>query len=174
MRLTRGRCMAGTLALLAVTAGLSARPTPGPQSPPPRSRTFGSRQARDLARRQEALENIPVAEETPAERPRKASDVACAVLGWDAQPPKPSVLLECPPKQIFTPLRIHLKLSWLNPENTFHDYQHTVVELNTPTKLKTTPTGWKVRLKVNRQGRNKWQEKWVTFNLILNMDLEGQ
>ena len=44
-------------------------------------------------------------------------DIKCSVVEWNNALPKPALTLLCPPEEIFAPLRVCIKLSWLKPED---------------------------------------------------------
>src|SRR6516225_5501846 len=43
--------------------------------------------------------------------------VSCSIVEWNAEPPKPTLKLLCPPEGVLAPLHVYLKISWRRPED---------------------------------------------------------
>jgi hypothetical protein len=40
-------------------------------------------------------------------------DIACSVVEWKDEPPKPALSVVCPAQDVFAPIHVYRKLSWL-------------------------------------------------------------
>jgi hypothetical protein len=98
-----------------------------------------------------------VAERTP--------DLKCAVVEWNDGPAKPSLVVVCPPEEVFAPLRLYLKLSWKHDEDVPRDFQAFIAQPNTQTKINWTQQGgYRVLLKTERKNGRRGGPEWVNFN----------
>jgi hypothetical protein len=95
----------------------------------------------------------------------RTPDLKCAVVEWNDGPPKPSLIVVCPPEEVFAPLRLYLKLSWKRDEDVPRDFQAVIAQPNTPTKINWTPRGdYRVLLKTERKNGGSRRPEWVDFN----------
>jgi hypothetical protein len=103
-------------------------------------------------------------------KPVDLPDVECTVVQW-SETPKPVLTLLCPPMEVFAPLRIILKLSWLKPEDAPVKPSTISVVPGTLTKLHTNKTDASVWLSIKEEGKNQPQAKWVSFNGVADVAL---
>jgi len=104
-------------------------------------------------------------------KPKDLPDIQCSVVEWNSAPPKPALTLLCPPEEVFAPLRVYIKLSWLKPEDVPDNAVSIVASPKTHTKLRTSKKAAWVRLKVSGNPEEKPQEKWVSFNGLADVAL---
>ena len=103
--------------------------------------------------------------------PVDAPDVLCATMAWNNSGPKPTLALLCPPKEIFAPVRVYIKLSWLRPSDVPAYSKHISASPNWPTKLRTSKTAALVWLNVYEDGRKDPIPRWVGFNGVVDVAL---
>lgn len=103
-------------------------------------------------------------------KPVDLPDVDCTVVQW-SETPKPVLTLLCPPQEVFAPLRILIKLSWLKPEDAPVKPSSISVVPGTLTKLHTNKTVAMVWLNIEVEGKNQPQAKWVNFNGVVDVAL---
>jgi len=103
-------------------------------------------------------------------KPVDLPDVECTVVQW-SETPKPVLTLLCPPKEVFAPLRIVIKLSWLKPEDAPVKPAAISVVPGTLTKLHTNKTVATVWLSIKEEGKDQAQAKWVSFNGVADVAL---
>jgi hypothetical protein len=95
----------------------------------------------------------------------RTPDLKCAVVEWNDGPPKPSLIVVCPPEEVFAPLRLYLKLSWKRDEDVPRDFQAVIAQPNTQTKINWTPRGdYRALLKTERKNGGSGRPEWVDFN----------
>ncbi len=95
----------------------------------------------------------------------RTADLKCAVVEWNGNPPRPSLVVVCPPEEVFAPLRLYLKLSWKRDEDVPRDFQSFIAQANTQTKVNWTPRGdYRVLLKTEHKNGRSGQPAWVDFN----------
>jgi hypothetical protein len=95
----------------------------------------------------------------------RTPDLKCSVVDWSAGPSKPSLVVVCPPEEVFAPLRLYLKLSWKHDEDVPHDFQTFVAQPNSETKINWTPQGdYHVLLKTERKNGRRGRPEWINFN----------
>lgn len=103
-------------------------------------------------------------------KPVDVPDVECTVVQW-LETPKPVLTLLCPPNEIFAPLRIIIKLSWLKPEDAPVKPSAISVVPGTLTKLHTNKTVATVWLSIKEEGKDLPQARWVSFNGVADVAL---
>ena len=103
-------------------------------------------------------------------KPVDLPDVDCTVVQW-SETPKPVLTLLCPPQEVFAPLRIVIKLSWLKPEDAQVKLSSISVVPGALTKLHTSKTSATVWLSVKEEGKDQPQAKWVSFNGVADVAL---
>ena len=95
----------------------------------------------------------------------RTPDLKCAVVEWNDGPPRPSLIVVCPPEEVFAPLRLYLKLSWKRDEDVPRDFQAVIAQPNTQTKINWTPQGdYRALLKRERKNGRSGQPEWIDFN----------
>jgi hypothetical protein len=95
----------------------------------------------------------------------RTHDLKCAVVEWNDGPHKPSLIVVCPPEEVFAPLRLYLRLSWKRDEDVPRDFQNLIAQPNTQTKINWTRQGdYRVLLKTERKSDGSGRPAWVDFN----------
>src|ERR1700687_5557759 len=95
----------------------------------------------------------------------RVPDLKCAIVEWNDGPPKPSLIVVCPPEEVFAPLRLYLKLSWKHDEDVPRDFQTFMAQPNTQTKINWTQQGdYRVLLKTERKSGGSGRTAWVDSN----------
>ena len=104
---------------------------------------------------------------TPSDKP----DVSCSVVEWNAAPAKPTLTVLCPPEEVFAPLHVFLKVSWLKAEDV-PAYSRTIrAPARTPTKLRTNKTAVWIWLAVQEKQDSAPRNKWVAFSGVVDVAL---
>ena len=67
-------------------------------------------------------------------KPLDMQDIDCVVAEWRPTTARPVLTLMCPPNNVFSPLRVLIKLSWMKPEDFPVDPEHILAPPGTPTK----------------------------------------
>jgi hypothetical protein len=95
----------------------------------------------------------------------RTPDLKCSVVERNDGPAKPSLIVVCPPEEVFAPLRLYLKLSWKHDEDIPRDFQTFIAQPNTQTKINWTPGGdYRVLLKAEGKDGRSGRPEWVKFN----------
>ncbi len=117
--------------------------------------------------------NVPTPNATRKGVPQKNHIVKCAVVEWNASEPQPTLTLVCPPGQVFAPLRVYMKLSWKNPDGIPEELQRIVAEPKSQTRLETIKNRLRVWLPIADKKGNSQKPKWVEFDFLQALLLEG-
>jgi len=104
---------------------------------------------------------------TPSDKP----DVNCSVVEWNGAPTKPTLTVLCPPEEIFAPLHVYLKVSWLKAEDVPADTRGIRAPARTPTKLRTNKTAVWLWLGVQEKQDAPPRKKWVPFSGVVDVAL---
>jgi hypothetical protein len=96
----------------------------------------------------------------------KSGEIKCAIVEWDGSTPKPVLTVVCPPPEVFTPLRVFLKFSWMDAKDVPKDAAKIVAEPRTETKILLDKANIKVFLKLSKGGDDSGKEKWMAFNAL--------
>jgi hypothetical protein len=96
----------------------------------------------------------------------KASEIRCSIIEWENNAPKPLLTVVCPPPQVFAPLRVFLKFSWLDTKDVPKEAAKVVAEPRTETKIMLGKGDIKVFLKISKGGDDTGKEKWMAFNAL--------
>jgi hypothetical protein len=96
----------------------------------------------------------------------RASDIKCSIVEWDNASPKPVLTVVCPPPEVFTPLRVFLKFSWMDAKDVPKDVAKVVAEPRTGTKIQFDRANIKVFLKLSKGAEDSTKEKWMAFNAL--------
>lgn len=96
----------------------------------------------------------------------RASDIKCAIVEWDGSSPKPVLTVVCPPPEIFTPLRVFLKFSWMDAKDVPKDAAKVVAEPKAATKIQFDRANIKVLLKLSKGADDSGKEKWMAFDAL--------
>jgi hypothetical protein len=99
--------------------------------------------------------------------PNNKPDISCSVVEWKADLPRPTLTILCPPEDVFAPLHVYLKLSWLKPEDVPPSARNVMAAAKTPTRLRTNKSATWVWLR----DRGKPGGAWVVFNGVVDMAL---
>jgi hypothetical protein len=103
-------------------------------------------------------------------KPTDLPDVSCTVARWDKSGSKPVLTLLCPPQAIFAPLRVYVKLSWMQPRNVPHNYQEIIAPANAATKIRTTKISAWVWLGMKEPNRELHYD-WIPFDGVVDVAL---
>lgn len=112
------------------------------------------------------------ASRTP-ESPKKKGEIDCTVEEWTPSDTSPLLGLVCPPPHVFSPLRVHLKVSWLKIEDIPKVLHHIVAEPHMPVKIRPTSSTLRVLLRVSKHETDAGKEEWIGFNSVVGVGLEG-
>ncbi len=129
-----------------------------------------SEQMRQQARFAKAERTIPP---TP-EPPKKKGEIDCTVEEWTPSDTSPVLGLVCPPPQVFSPLRVHLKVSWLKVGDIPKVLHRIVAEPHMPVRIRPTSSTLRVLLRVSKHPEDAGKEEWIGFNSVLGVGLEGE
>jgi len=103
--------------------------------------------------------------------PRDKPDVSCSVVEWNAEPAKPTLTLLCPPEDVFAPLHVYLKVSWLKADDVPAYTRAIRASARTPTKLRTNKTAVWIWLGVQEKQDAPPRKKWVPFSGVVDVAL---
>ena len=104
---------------------------------------------------------------TPTDMP----DVSCSVVQWKGDPVIPTLAVICPPQNVFAPLHVYLKLSWLKSEDVPLSARGIAAAEKTLIKIRTNKSIAWVWLEVReRQGATP-HRTWVAFNGVVDIAL---
>jgi len=99
-------------------------------------------------------------------------DMKCAIVEWAAGSPKPSLVVVCPPEEVFAPLRLYFRLSWKRDADVPGNFQ-IIAEPKTIIKLHWTSQGeYQVLLPTER--KKKRHPEWVNFNSLVGVFIKYQ
>ena len=104
---------------------------------------------------------------TPSDKP----DVSCSVVEWNGATAKPTLTVLCPPEEVFAPLHVYLKVSWLKAEQVPAYTRAIRAPARTPTKLRTNKTAVWIRLGVQEKQDAPPRKKWVPFSGVVDVPL---
>jgi hypothetical protein len=103
--------------------------------------------------------------------PKDMQDITCAVLKWKDEPSLPTLAIICPPQDIFAPLHIYLKLSWLTPDDVPSSAHRITAMASSITKMRTNKsTAW-LWLDVREEQGAASHKTWVGFNAVEDLAL---
>lgn len=104
---------------------------------------------------------------TPTDRP----DVSCSVVEWSAASSKPALTVLCPPPEVFAPLHVYLKVSWLKAEDIPAYAGAIHAPAKTLTKLRTNKSAVWLWLSVQEKHDAPLRGKWVAFTGVADVAL---
>jgi hypothetical protein len=104
---------------------------------------------------------------TPSDKP----DVSCSVVEWNGASAKPTLTVLCPPEELFAPLHVYLKVSWLKAEDVPGYTRAIQAPARTPTKLRTNKTAVWIWLGVQEKEDAPPSKKWVPFSGVVDVAL---
>ena len=96
----------------------------------------------------------------------RSSEIKCSIIEWDGSAPKPVLTVVCPPPEVFTPLRVFLKFSWMEARDVPKDAAKVVAEPRAATKILLDKANIKVFLKISKGADDAGKEKWMAFNAL--------
>jgi len=96
----------------------------------------------------------------------RTSDIKCSVIEWDTTPPKPALTVICPPPEVFSPLRVFLKFSWVDAKDVPKEAAKVVAEPKAATKIQLGKGSVRAFLKTSKETDSPTKEKWVAFNSL--------
>jgi hypothetical protein len=105
--------------------------------------------------------------------PTDLPDVECQVLGWSTYgTTKPTLTLLCPPEQVFAPLRVLIKLSWLEEGSKALpvDPGKFLIVPGEKTSLRTRKESAFVHLRM-LDAAGKPHHVWVSFTGVVDVAL---
>jgi hypothetical protein len=106
---------------------------------------------------------------TPVDMP----DVDCVVQRWKGDGAKPVLTLLCPPAQVFAPLRVLIKLSWMKPEDAPVNPIDILALPGAATKIRTCKAAAFVWLQVRKKEGGQSRSVWVSFTGVVDVALLG-
>ena len=98
--------------------------------------------------------------------PIRTSDIKCSIIEWDTSPPKPALTVVCPPPEIFSPIRVFLKFSWVDAKDVPKEAAKVVAEPKMGTKIQLGKGSIRAFLKVSKEADSPSKDKWVAFNSL--------
>ena len=113
----------------------------------------------------------------PALGPVKPADIRCAIVEWDLSAPVPTLTLVCPPKEVFSPLRVCLRFSWLKQGDVPENITSIVAKPGAVTRIRSDKRDKRktlVLLSVFETGERKPREKWLAFNSLESIRLVNE
>jgi hypothetical protein len=96
----------------------------------------------------------------------KTSEIKCSIIEWDRSAPKPILTVVCPPPEVFTPLRVFLKFSWMEARDVPKDVAKVVAEPRAATKILLDKANIRVFLKISKGADDSGKHKWMAFNAL--------
>ena len=96
----------------------------------------------------------------------RPSDIKCSVVEWETGSPKPALTVVCPPPEIFSPLRVFLKFSWVDAKDVPKEAAKVVAEPKTATKIQLGKESVRAFLRISKEADNPSKEKWFAFNSL--------
>jgi len=104
----------------------------------------------------------------------KSHVIKCAVVAWNPAELQPALTLVCPPSQVFAPLRVYMKVSWKATEDVPEECRRIVAEPKSQTRLETIKNRLRVWLPIADKKGNGQSSRWVEFNFLQALLLEGE
>ena len=96
----------------------------------------------------------------------RPSDIKCSIIEWETSPPKPALTVVCPPPEVFSPLRVFLKFSWMDAKDVPKEAAKVVAEPKAATKIQLGKGSVRAFLKISKEASSPGKEKWVAFNSL--------
>jgi hypothetical protein len=104
-------------------------------------------------------------------KPLDMQDIDCIVAQWNITPRVPILTLICPPRTVFSPLRVLIKLSWMKPEDAPVNPEQILAPVGTPTKIRTNKTAAQIWLQMEEKGKREPKSAWIGFNAVVDVAL---
>ena len=127
--------------------------------------------AQEIAKPSEVSLLPPRTGEALTVTPDDMPDLDCSIQKWNAAVPKPTLTLLCPPQDVFAPLHLYLKLSWLTAEEMPSYAANIVAPGNTLTKIRMKKTIALLRLRVTEKQGEPARPRWVPFTGVVDVGL---
>jgi hypothetical protein len=97
----------------------------------------------------------------------------CAIVQWTQEPPRPALVVVCPPEEVFAPLRIYFKLSWKRDEDLPRNFQALMGPAKTQTKMHWNSQGdYQVLLQPKQKDGRASHREWVNFTDLAGVYLK--
>ncbi len=103
--------------------------------------------------------------------PTDMPDVSCSVVRWKDDPATPTLAVICPPQNVFAPLHVYLKLSWLRPEDVPVSARRIAAREKSLIKIRTNRAIAWVWVGVREKEGAIPRSTWVAFNGVVDMAL---
>jgi hypothetical protein len=103
--------------------------------------------------------------------PTDMPDVSCSVVRWKNDPATPTLAVICPPQNVFAPLHVYLKLSWLKPEDVPFSARGIAATEKTLIRIRTKKSIAWVWVGVQERPDAVPRSTWVAFNGVVDMAL---
>jgi len=103
--------------------------------------------------------------------PHDMPDISCCDVQRKDDPATPTLAAMCPPQNVFAPLHIYLKLSWLKPEDVPLFAGGITVSEKTFVKVRTNKSSAWVWLGFREKQGGAPRRTWLTFNGVVDMAL---
>jgi hypothetical protein len=98
-----------------------------------------------------------------------SANLKCAVEEWIAERPKPSLVVVCPPDDVFAPLRLYFKLSWRRDADVPENVQ-IIAERKSMIKMHWNSHGdFQVLLPTERKDQRGHRPEWINFNNLVGV-----
>lgn len=92
--------------------------------------------------------------------------VACTVVKYELAQSRPIVHLLCPDPRIYAPLRVHLSLSFTDPQQVPQIMKQMLVDVDSPVKFKSAHGDARAQLNLHNTAQTRSQKEWVKFTKV--------
>lgn len=103
--------------------------------------------------------------------PNDMPDISCSVAQWKDDLATPTLAVICPPANVFAPIHVYLKLSWLRAEDVPPVARGITVAEKALVKVRTNRSSAWVWLGVREKQGGAPHRAWVAFNGVVDMAL---
>ncbi len=103
--------------------------------------------------------------------PAPAHPLKCAVMAWEQTGDKPSLTLICPPEDVYSPIRLVLKLSWKEVKEIPDGLRDLELFPGDIAKVKLSSKAAVALLRIRADVRGRPGHKWVKFNELLQVGI---
>lgn len=109
------------------------------------------------------------AKQSPREYRPGSGEISCTVLGW-ALLPVPTLDLTCPTKDVSSPVRLYMRMSWSTDQGPPVGVDEVVArpdistKMRMPVKHRAGRVAAAVKLPVRLHGNGRKREMWVIFD----------
>ena len=92
------------------------------------------------------------------------ASVSCSVIKYDSTIDRPVLHLDCPEREVFAPLRVHLALTWKDVTQIPAAMRGMLVDTNRVVKFKSTKVGESsAELTLQDPNAARSTKQWITF-----------